>query len=326
MTTQPLPARAPRWRKVLYKRQPYPDNYVGTAFLAGLRCNTSVSYTDWQAISASSALLQQSSCVPLLYTAYGQLASDALRPHVLILAVVLVSLVGRACHGWLGSTGRGCGDGDGNVVWDEVRLAVVCVLVATGLSPLLATLTDAVSTDTVHAFSFVALCVHVLVHDYDGPISAVVSRAISLNAALFASLCLSSRLQSYLHVLALLSLATALFALAPRLRTRIWRCCGDSVLFCGAWLQAGLSIWIVSVYMAVSYFSLLLLLVFFLIICPLAPLLYSRAQVYKHAICGPWDEAVIDRCLSVHQESISQMERGHYSSQRSMDYQPVFSA
>ena len=62
------------------------------------------------------------------------------------------------------------------------------------LAPVLYKLTDTISTDTIHTASFVALFLHLLAHNYDTVKSGGYrADALSLNAALFASVCLASR-------------------------------------------------------------------------------------------------------------------------------------
>ena len=48
-----------KWEKVLYKRQPYPDNYVDTTFLASLITNANVTQYEFWATSRSTAVVVQ---------------------------------------------------------------------------------------------------------------------------------------------------------------------------------------------------------------------------------------------------------------------------
>lgn len=101
------------------------------------------------------------------------------------------------------------------------------------LSPVLRTLTNSISDDTITACTTFLLAVHMFFHDYSyvngsthkfvlsTSIHAYILRfsaPVSLNAAIFASVLLASRLPSNLHVFALISIAIEIFALFPILR------------------------------------------------------------------------------------------------------------
>ena len=159
-----------------------------------------------------------------------------------------------------------------------------------GLSPLLATLTDSVSTDTVYALAAAAMALHLATHEY-GTRAACVSAAVSLNAGLFGALCLASRLPSTLHVFAFLTLAAQLLALLPPLRAHVRRRCGRSALLAASVLQAAAALLLLA---RLSGVAAALLTVGYLLVCPLLPLLYVRVQRYKDNIYGPWDEAILE--------------------------------
>jgi len=60
------------------------------------------------------------------------------------------------------------------VEYDDVRTMCVFLLFGYGLSPMLMTLTQSVSTDTVYAMTFVMLLVNLLFHDYEASVSTAV--------------------------------------------------------------------------------------------------------------------------------------------------------
>ena len=64
-----------------------------------------------------------------------------------------------------------------------------------GLSPILITLTRTISEDTIYAMTALMLFAYLLFYDYR-PSASMTSSPISLNAAIFASVCLASRLPS----------------------------------------------------------------------------------------------------------------------------------
>uniref|UniRef100_A0A1A9VIS0 Uncharacterized protein n=2 Tax=Glossina TaxID=44049 RepID=A0A1A9VIS0_GLOAU len=65
------------------------------------------------------------------------------------------------------------------------------------------TLTYAISTDTIFSMTFFVMVLNLVFCDY-GLSVAMVSKAISLNAAIFGSICLASRLPTSYHAFVLL--------------------------------------------------------------------------------------------------------------------------
>uniref|UniRef100_A0A8B9UPW9 Phosphatidylinositol N-acetylglucosaminyltransferase subunit C n=1 Tax=Anas zonorhyncha TaxID=75864 RepID=A0A8B9UPW9_9AVES len=157
----------------------------------------------------------------------------------------------------------------------------------------LKTLTESISTDTIYAMSVFMLLGHLIFFDY-GANAAIVSSTLSLNMAIFASVCLASRLPRSLHAFVMVTFAMQIFALWPmlqkKLKARTPRCyVAVTVLFALAAL-AGLAS--VSSVGAVLFASLLLS------ISCLCPYCLIRLQQLKDNIHGPWDEAEIKEDLS----------------------------
>ncbi|KFV97238.1 Phosphatidylinositol N-acetylglucosaminyltransferase subunit C, partial [Fulmarus glacialis] len=139
----------------------------------------------------------------------------------------------------------------------------------------LKTLTESISTDTIYAMSALMLLGHLIFFDY-GANAAIVSSTLSLNMAIFASVCLASRLPRSLHAFVMVTFAMQIFALWPmlqkKLKARTPQCyVGVTVLFALALLLA--------------------------IPC-LCPYCLIRLQLLKDNIHGPWDEAEIKEDLS----------------------------
>lgn len=99
------------------------------------------------------------------------------------------------------------------------NLVVVAALLMV-LSPVLMTLTRSYSDDTIWALSMLFVTMCLFSHDYTGRTDrpTTFSGTTSLNAAMFASVLLASRLPSTLHVFAVVALSIELFALFPIMR------------------------------------------------------------------------------------------------------------
>eukprot|EP00882_Tetradesmus_deserticola_P023720 GHRQ01025827.1.p1 GENE.GHRQ01025827.1~~GHRQ01025827.1.p1 ORF type:complete len:161 (+),score=67.57 GHRQ01025827.1:372-854(+) len=93
----------PPWEKVLWQRQPYPDNYVDESFLQHMVVNADVPVRDfWQVVLGSAAVSQQLSTVVAAVSVPVHLRLGLLHGHSLLLVNVLLLLVGAqlACCSW----------------------------------------------------------------------------------------------------------------------------------------------------------------------------------------------------------------------------------
>ncbi|KAH9361233.1 hypothetical protein HPB48_006795 [Haemaphysalis longicornis] len=103
-----------------------------------------------------------------------------------------------------------------STVVEDLHRAAVFMAFGSSLAPIMATLTETISTDTVYVMAAGALLLHLACHDYSRGLSGP-WEAIALNGALFGAVCLASRLSGVGPVMALSSLAVGLFLLAPLL-------------------------------------------------------------------------------------------------------------
>lgn len=103
---------------------------------------------------------------------------------------------------------------------EEFKSATIFLISGFAVSPVLKTLTETISTDTIYSMVTIMMLVHLLFYDY-GTKAAIVSSPISLNAAIFGAVCLASRLSSIYHVFALMVLASDMFVMFTVLRHRL---------------------------------------------------------------------------------------------------------
>ncbi len=96
------------------------------------------------------------------------------------------------------------------------RVAWILLLLA-ALSPMLASLTSTIGEDTVHTAAALALAASLAMHDY-GPHQR--RFPASLMTAVFAAVCLASRLESAWRAFCLVVFALVAFGLLPALRAR----------------------------------------------------------------------------------------------------------
>lgn len=281
-----------KWQKVLYERQPFPDNYVDQRFLEELRKNIHArQYRYWAVVFESSVVVQQLCSVCVFVVIWWYMDEGLLAPHWLFGTGLASSLVGYILFDLLdGGEGR---RKSGRTRWADLKSALVFITFTYGLSPILKTLTESVSTDTIYAMSVFMLLGHLVFFDY-GANAAIVSSALSLNMAIFASVCLASRLPRSLHAFFMVTFAIQIFALWPMLQKKLKACTprsyvGVTLLFAFSALGGLLSISVVGAVL----FALLLVT-----ISCLCPLYLIHLQVFKENIHGPWDEAEIKEDLS----------------------------
>ncbi|KAI9547816.1 hypothetical protein NQZ68_015082 [Dissostichus eleginoides] len=284
------PGPAVPWRKVLWERQPFPDNYVDQRFLEELRRNEGIrQYRYWTVVKEAGFVGEQLSCVAIFITLWLYMEQGQLSPERLLWSSLICALLGYGLHQALTSQVQsGC---EPRTRLADLQSATIFLSFTFGFSPVLKTLTESVSTDTVYAMSAMMLLAHLVSFPYAQPSPP---GSLSLNAALFASVCLASRLPGALHTFAMLSCALLVFALWPCLLQRLREKApshftGVCVGVCFAGVGGLGSQWPGgAVLLALALGSVTLL----------CPLLLVRLQRHKDNIHGPWDEAEIQEDLS----------------------------
>lgn len=161
---------------------------------------------------------------------------------------------------------------------NELKSAAIFLISGFAVSPILKTLTETISTDTIYLMVTVMMLVHLIFYNY-GAKAAIVSTPVSLNAAIFGGVCLASRLSTTYHAFALLIFASDIFVLSAVLRRKIqtenWRICLTVFYWSTSFI-------LLSTTCALIYlFLFILLLVCINFICPLG---FYRCQKYKEYV------------------------------------------
>lgn len=173
------------------------------------------------------------------------------------------------------------------LVLESGKSAAIVGLLLFGSSPILKTLTQETSSDTIWVLVVLLFITNCLLHDYSWSLGVkyckyhlfitllimnlllcrIYSGSVSLNAAIFGSVLLASRLPTTLHVFALMGVSLVWFGLFPSLRRAIrrtsLRIC--HVLTTSLFLAAVLSLIVFSKVAAALY---LLFMLFGTFICP----------------------------------------------------------
>lgn len=159
----------------------------------------------------------------------------------------------------------------------EVKSSMIFLVTGFAMSPILRTLSETISTDTIYAMCTLMMLVHLSFYNY-GINTAIVSKPISLNAAFFASVCLASRLSTSYHAFAFLIFATDLFVLLAILYQKLIQPTKSLVtLFFSIITLFLLNYTFTPIYTILS----LLFILFINLLCPYG---FYRMQVYKEYV------------------------------------------
>ncbi len=258
------------FQRVLYLRQEqFPDNYVNEDFLQGLMRNQNVQpYDYWICVQECSIIVQQLSLVILFLSTFQNLSNSSMSASLLI-SINTILLLGFV-----------------RVLWKHLFSICIFVFLLLGLSPVLQTLTQAYSSDTIWALIVFLLLLHLFTQDYSfmNGYSTKMQAAISLNSILFVSVLFASQLPSYLHSFSIITFCIELFALFPIAKqqfstsqtTITW------ILFFGSAIYS---------WMSTFYLLSLLYVTTSLMIAFIVPSWLIQVQrQYKNVMKGPWTE------------------------------------
>lgn len=124
------------------------------------------------------------------------------------------------------------------------KSAVLIYIALLGLSPILKSLTESTTSDSIWAMTCSLMCINIFFFDYSGGVGVKFPASLSTNAALMASTVLASRLPSTTHVFSLTLFSIEVFGLFPvfrrHLRHMSWR--GHLILTLALVIGAGASL------------------------------------------------------------------------------------
>lgn len=158
----------PKWKRILYEKQPYEDNHVDDSFLSSMVTNANVQAYDYLALSFDTlAIIQQVSAVVLFLIMFGHLWQGKLSAKYLVWVNVTLLFVGYATRVFLEE------DVHMNQLMTllqhisaNIRQLFLFACILLGLSPVLKTLTFSFSSDTIYALTIVLYSMHLVLHDY----------------------------------------------------------------------------------------------------------------------------------------------------------------
>ncbi len=223
----------------LYIKTSLPDNFVDDKFLQKLRRNANVrSRTFWEMFSASGPIVQQLSVTLSFVAVFMLVLEDRITGEELSIISNLITVVVYAfwviyMRSEISQHRQKSPCSEANVRQrgrETILQGLIFTLLLMLMSPVLKTLTEDTSSDTIWAISSGLLLLGWMVHDYsqeDGsrPLYRYCS-PLSLNCSMLAAIALASRLPTTTHVFGLLSLAVNVFAFFPLFSRIIARMAG----------------------------------------------------------------------------------------------------
>lgn len=227
-----------KWSRKLYLKQSFPDNYVDESFLTQLQRNVNVPvHTFTEMVKDSGGIVQQLAAILAFIASFLLILENKISVNYLI-TISNVSTI-FAYASWVvymrNEIKTGTKDRE-NYLRKRGRETIIHGLIFTLLlmlfSPILKTLTEDTSSDTIWAISSLLFLLCWIAHDYtrkDLPSGALIKNytsPFSLNCAMLGSIALASRLPTVTHVFGFLSLAVNVFAFFPILSRIIRRLAG----------------------------------------------------------------------------------------------------
>eukprot|EP01079_Euglenida_sp_SAG-EU17-18_P004455 gene4455-4703_t len=212
------------WQRVLWKKQPYEDNYVHESFLHNMQENANVKLRNyWDLVGESAAVSQQVSTAFMFVAVFHHCLADNITLPCILAADVTIFMTYIGGMVLLSPA---------FALHQQVKDAALVTGALLLFSPVFRTLTLSFAEDTIWASSIALLMTNVAATDYTwinglSPTQTETgvhqAHAVALNAAVFSSVLLCSRLPSPSHTFALLAFAFLLFALLPSLRGELKR-------------------------------------------------------------------------------------------------------
>ncbi|KAG5463994.1 hypothetical protein LSCM1_00173 [Leishmania martiniquensis] len=233
---------SPSWRKVLYERQPFEDNYVDPQqFLEELSHNKDIKNYEYANVVINTlAITQEISIVVLFCHAFMCVFTNAIGKYSLVWIDALSVLASLVCYVIYQCHQDACKATAERPVslctrcpppqrppsrwlfhaWNFGRQVISLVTMLTLLSPILSTLTVTYSNDTIVTLSILTMSLHVLLTDYSY-LNAYTERFdpnLSVNMAICCVTLMASRISNPLASGALICFGIMCFSLSPIVR------------------------------------------------------------------------------------------------------------
>lgn len=279
------------WKKLLYIKQDFPDNYVDDSFLESMEKNVNVKPIDfWRTVYKACIISQYFCSVVILTSLFCALYTKKINRLDLLYSYLILIFSGYIIYDFLNIYSLS----NRWVIRKRILFGACVVLLSFSCStPILASLTKDISSDTIWALSTMAFLIAITCHDYhlkDSPDETIRSvDSLSINAGTIGSVLLASRLNTFFDSFNLLLVSVVVFVLLPVFCKNINF--QHMILSIGMISFLHISSTISLFYIGASLDFILLYILFEIFLVFICPLWLLFAQQYKSEIRGPWDEA-----------------------------------
>ncbi|KAG5420317.1 GPI2 [Candida metapsilosis] len=271
------------WKKLLYLKQPYPDNYTDTSFLSQLKRNTTVAkYSYFQLVDDFILIVFYISCillVDLMFIGIYSKGWDPVRPTAFstIMCILMYGLL--RYHYSLTSISKS------NMNLKSFTLISFMLLI---VSPILKSLTKSTSSDSIWVISSILCIFNSMFYEYSS--EKIYKPTISTNISLSNAIVLASRLSSTSQVFVFVLFAVQVNILLPLYDASLRQ---NKKLKYLHYATVVLTFFLVDywIYKLVNYKFLLYWILSVFIAMFLMPAYFLSLQRYKNELQGPWDIA-----------------------------------
>lgn len=288
--------KEPSWRKILWKRQRFMDNYVDPTFLSSLRYMHRETQLDYPSMVKNTAVVMQELCIVIIFSTVFKLtltedvqsAPDSTTPSISLQSLVFIDVATITLTYLLQIHLEGKLDNPKKTLLSSPRMLVLFLVILMAASPVLHTLTSSYSTDTIYVLAVLLGAIHLFFFDfaYMLGMTETIRCTVSMNAAILCAVLLASRLSSDVHCFALMVFALELFVLTPILRHTI-------LLYSETVHLVMTVILTLSIIILLGFTHRLIFTVFFCLASVAfpfgAPKVFMWVQRWKQRMAGPWD-------------------------------------
>ncbi|CDS01476.1 hypothetical protein [Sporisorium scitamineum] len=153
-----------QFEKVLWRKQPFTDNFVPPSFLSDLRTNSQLVLTTFsQLVLASLRISTRFLCVCLFALLFVHLHQHTIDAELLLLLSITTFILLTLFTSSRASVKRG---GKGRTKAAGVLSRTIMALVLLAVSPVLRTLTESTTSDSIWALAVVLFALHLTLADY----------------------------------------------------------------------------------------------------------------------------------------------------------------
>lgn len=268
------------WKKLLWVKQPYPDNYVDKSFLSQLRRNSNVgTYQFWTVVRDTTVLLGNLALTLFFSGSFVAIYELKWDPRLFAVGASFVSLCFAVLFAFRTR--------DSAKLVAAVKSVVLILFAVLSLTPVFTSLTRSTSSDSIWSITAWLCLINVAFSSRPLPESSSVL-ILSINIALCAAIMLASRLHSPQAVFCFMLFSIQTYVLLPTVARWLRQTSSRAywILFTGLMVASS-----AASFLMLGYPGLIMWWLVAISVVLGVPGLFLALQKYKDQIEGPWDPA-----------------------------------